>query len=244
MLVPPSFGLVRPAVIDVPPNGLRRPAVILVPPSGLARPGRAILVPPSGLALPVGAGAGAGASPSEVGVSSAAAFRRSRAAAAFGRVIVRAHCFYVLLPPRRRAVVGVAFAFAALRHSAYNAYGTAEAARRVVFSALPLHAGASCQTTARDVWRTCMHSVCGAFAPVTCVKCVYRPLARKYNAAPRAAAENQRSYSLQEHSKPVQQLLLSARTPQSEPRRSAYAELSACSRRARCFQPASNSSED
>ena len=66
--------------------------------------------------------------------------------------------------------------------------------------------------------------VCGAFAPVTCVKCVYRPLARKYSAAPRAAAENQRSYSLQEHSKAVQQLLLSARTPQSEPRRSKHTE--------------------
>ena len=88
MLVPPSFGEVRPAVIDVPPSGERRPAVILVPPNGLARPGRAILVPPSGLARPVGAGAGAGASPSEVGEGAAsAAFRLSRAAAAFGRVI-------------------------------------------------------------------------------------------------------------------------------------------------------------
>jgi len=75
---------------------------MLVPPNGHARPGRAMDVPPSGEARPVGAGAGAGASPSEAGVSSAAAFRRSRAAAAFGRVI-----FYVL-PPRRRAVVGVA----------------------------------------------------------------------------------------------------------------------------------------
>ena len=102
MLVPPSFGLVRPAVIDVPPNGLRRPAVILVPPSGLARPGRAMDVPPRGLARPVGAGAGAGASPSEVGEGAAsAAFRLSRAAAAFGRVI---------FVPRRRdgALVGVA----------------------------------------------------------------------------------------------------------------------------------------
>ena len=49
-------------------------------------------------------GAGAGASPSEVGVSSAAAFRRSRAAAAFGRVIfVRAHFLFIAAPPRRRA---------------------------------------------------------------------------------------------------------------------------------------------
>ena len=102
MLVPPSFGEVRPAVIDVPPSGERRPAVMLVPPSGLARPGRAIDVPPSGEARPVGAGAGAGASPSEVGEGAAsAAFRLSRAAAAFGRVI---------FVPRRRdgALVGVA----------------------------------------------------------------------------------------------------------------------------------------
>ena len=109
MLVPPSFGEVRPAVIDVPPSGERRPAVILVPPNGLARPGRAILVPPSGLALPVGAGAGA--SPSEAGASSAAAFRRSRAAAAFGRVI-----FYVLPPRRRVSVVFAPQRFTAPRH--------------------------------------------------------------------------------------------------------------------------------
>ena len=149
-----------------------------------------------------------------------------------------ARAFYTPLPPRRRAVVGVAFAFAALRHSAYNAYGTAEAVRRVVFSALPLRAGTSCQTTARDVRRACVHSFAALFATVTCVKCVYGPLAGKYNAAPRAAGENQRSYSLQEHNQVVQKLLYIARTFQSEPQRSKHTELSTCSRRARCSQPA------
>ena len=119
MLVPPSFGEVRPAVIDVPPSGERRPAVMLVPPSGLARPRRAMLVPPSGLALPVGAGAGAGASPSEAGVSSAAAFRRSRAAAAFGRVIVQLFSRQSILASRRwRSPVAPRFGRAALPHNA------------------------------------------------------------------------------------------------------------------------------
>ena len=104
MLVPPSFGLVRPAVIDVPPSGERRPAVILVPPNGLARPGRAMEVPPNGEARTVGAGAGAGASPSEVGDGAAsAAFRLSRAAAAFGRVIFfGAHSFFLFICRCRR----------------------------------------------------------------------------------------------------------------------------------------------
>ena len=120
MLVPPSFGEVRPAVIDVPPSGLRRPAVMLVPPSGLARPGLAILVPPRGLARPVGAGAGAGASPSEVGEGAAsAAFRLSRAAAAFGRVIVKLFSCQVILASRRwRRRVAPRFGRAALPHNA------------------------------------------------------------------------------------------------------------------------------
>ena len=120
MLVPPSFGEVRPAVIDVPPSGERRPAVMLVPPSGLARPGRAILVPPSGLALPVGAGAGAGASPSEVGEGAAsAAFRLSRAAAAFGRVIFLVFLRQAMMASRRwRSPVAPRFGRAALPHNA------------------------------------------------------------------------------------------------------------------------------
>ena len=123
--VPPSFGEVRPAVIDVPPSGERRPAVMLVPPSGLARPGRAMDVPPSGLALPVGAGAGAGASPSEAGVSSAAAFRRSRAAAAFGRVIVKLCSRQAILASRRwRRRVAPRFGRAALPHNALCCSGS------------------------------------------------------------------------------------------------------------------------
>ena len=126
--VPPSFGEVRPAVIDVPPSGERRPAVMLVPPSGLARPGRAMDVPPSGEARPVGAGAGAGASPSEAGVSSAAAFRRSRAAAAFGRVIVKLCSRQAILASRRwRRRVAPRFGRAALPHNALCCSGASGA---------------------------------------------------------------------------------------------------------------------
>ena len=147
--VPPNFGEVRPAVIDVPPNGERRPAVMLVPPSGLARPGLAILVPPSGLARPVGAGAGAGASPSEVGEGAAsAAFRLSRAAAAFGRVI------FVPLPPRRRAVVGVALRSQRLQRF----YGTARLSARIFF-------GCTSSPRARALYKRFWRAAGHVFAP-------------------------------------------------------------------------------
>ena len=63
----------------------------------------------------------------------------------------------------------------------------------------------------------------------------YRPLA---NSQRRAAGENQRSFSLQEHSRTVSKLLWTARTFHSEPRRSKHPQSSAQHLRARCSQPA------
>ena len=63
-----------------------------------------------------------------------------------------------------------------------NAYGTAGAARRVVFRLYRKSAGAGTVQTqlARSVWHVFAPN-CGAFAPVTALKLVsYRPLARKY----------------------------------------------------------------
>ena len=180
--VPPSFGLERPAVIDVPPSGERRPAVILVPPKGLARPGRAMDVPPNGEARPVGAGAGAGASPSEVGEGAAsAAFRLSRAAAAFGRVI------FVPLP-RRRAVVGsVAFA-------APTTLMATGAARRVVFSAVAQLRWRKHCRNAPDAQRVTFSCPKLASAPGTALASVLLPLGNRRLKPQRCCAERINPY--------------------------------------------------